>query len=209
MPEFKAFPKIARLNRDIVITEKLDGTNAAIGLDDEGQIWAQSRNKLLTVKDDNHGFANWVEQNRKELAKLGPGLHFGEWWGQGINKRYPGQVKTFSLFNVGRWLDPLGAEFNARYKEFAKDATPPPTCCSVVPVLYVGPRRAASLPHPPFDIVDAPAEILAQLKETGSLAQKGNLNPEGIIIFHTASQQLYKVTCEKDESPKGLIKTND
>lgn len=28
-PEFRPWPKIARLNRDIVITEKIDGTAAA------------------------------------------------------------------------------------------------------------------------------------------------------------------------------------
>ena len=31
-PVFQGWPKIARLNRDIIITEKLDGTNAAIGV---------------------------------------------------------------------------------------------------------------------------------------------------------------------------------
>ena len=29
-PEFKPWPKISRYNRDIVITEKIDGTNGAI-----------------------------------------------------------------------------------------------------------------------------------------------------------------------------------
>ena len=30
--EFQGFGKIPRLNRDIVITEKIDGSNAAIGI---------------------------------------------------------------------------------------------------------------------------------------------------------------------------------
>lgn len=30
MIEFKAWPKIPRLFRDVIITEKIDGTNAAI-----------------------------------------------------------------------------------------------------------------------------------------------------------------------------------
>lgn len=201
VPVFVNFGKIARLNRDIVITEKIDGTQAAVGIDEEGHIWAQSRNKIITVHDDNHGFANWVEQNKTELLKLGPGIHFGEWWGQGINKRYPGHVKTFSLFNVGRWKSSIVSN-PADYEAFAPEAGNPPTCCSVVPVLYIGPRLFSFEGHRQ----DAVSVALELLKIKGSSAQPGNMNPEGIVVFHTASQQLFKVTCEKDESPKGLVK---
>lgn len=27
---------------------------------------------------------------------------------------------------------------------------------------------------------------------------------EGIVVFHKAAGSLFKVTCEKDESPKGI-----
>ena len=30
MPEFVPFPKIARLHREVVISEKIDGTNASV-----------------------------------------------------------------------------------------------------------------------------------------------------------------------------------
>src|ERR1035437_8585597 len=70
-PGHVAFPKIARLNRDIVITEKIDGTNAAIGIvelpqSEEGsvmyEVYAQSRNRIITPgKGDHAGFAAWVE----------------------------------------------------------------------------------------------------------------------------------------------------
>lgn len=40
-PKFQEFPKIARLSRDIVITEKIDGTNAQVLVSDDGkQLWA-------------------------------------------------------------------------------------------------------------------------------------------------------------------------
>lgn len=29
------------------------------------------------------------------------------------------------------------------------------------------------------------------------------MKPEGIVIFHTAARQMFKVTIENDESPKG------
>ncbi len=34
--EFKEFPKIARLTRDCIITEKIDGTNASIYISENG-----------------------------------------------------------------------------------------------------------------------------------------------------------------------------
>lgn len=103
---FEPFPKLARLNRTIYVTEKLDGTNAAIGIHEDGTIYAQSRKRLIRVGDDNAGFAAWVDENKDQLsATLGPGLHFGEWWGSGIQRGYglPKGEKRFSLFNTGRW----------------------------------------------------------------------------------------------------------
>jgi hypothetical protein len=89
--EFKAWPKIARLNRRMIITEKIDGTNAAVIVTEGGQVYAQSRTRLITPgkTTDNFGFAAWVEQNKVFLAeRLGPGYHYGEWWGVGIQRGY-------------------------------------------------------------------------------------------------------------------------
>lgn len=77
---FVEFPKIHRYNRTVVITEKLDGTNAQVYINDEGtRCFAGSRNKWISIEDDNYGFARWVQTNHDELLKLGPGSHFGEW----------------------------------------------------------------------------------------------------------------------------------
>ncbi len=101
--EFREFDKIPRLKRNVVITEKIDGTNACVVISPEGIISAQSRSQIITPDNDNYGFARWVEDNSEELAKLGGGYHFGEWWGSGIQRRYGMDRKVFSLFNVGRW----------------------------------------------------------------------------------------------------------
>ena len=84
--EFKKFDSIPRLSKDMVITEKVDGTNACVVVMEDGTIFAQSRNKIITPTDDNHGFAKWVESNKEELLKLGVGYHFGEWYGCGIQR---------------------------------------------------------------------------------------------------------------------------
>jgi hypothetical protein len=176
-PEFVPFPKIARLSRDVVVTEKIDGTNAQVHITEAGDMFAGSRTRWITPQQDNHGFAAWVEAHRSELLALGPGSHFGEWWGQGIQRRYGLTEKRFSLFNVHRWGD---------------DAVRP-ACCHVVPVLYRGPFSTQAV-----------EDSLFRLRECGSVAAPGFMQPEGVVIFHSASGALFKKTLEKDESPKSI-----
>lgn len=176
LPEFLPFGKISRRNRMIVITEKIDGTNGIVHVAEDGVVTAGSRTRWITPGNDNMGFAKFVEANAEGLRKLGPGYHYGEWWGQGIQRRYGMTEKRFSLFNVGRWSEP-----SVR-----------PACCHVVPVILAGYEKDG--------IVDL---ALATLREKGSYASPGFMKPEGIVIFHTASGSLQKVTLEKDEAPKG------
>jgi len=78
-PEFREFPKMARLSRECIITEKLDGTNAQILISADGQMLVGSRTRWITLDDDNHGFAKWAQEHRDGLMTLGEGGHFGEW----------------------------------------------------------------------------------------------------------------------------------
>lgn len=105
--EFRPWGKIPRLaNEKQFITEKIDGTNACIIIDEEGNFGCQSRNRIITPEEDNYGFARWAYENKDELMKLGSGHHFGEWWGLGIQREYGLKEKRFSLFNTHRWLKP-------------------------------------------------------------------------------------------------------
>jgi len=71
-PEFQAFKKIPRLSREIVITEKIDGTNGLIYIDENNNIFAGSRNRFLwgniqdEIHNDNHGFPGWVKANKED-----------------------------------------------------------------------------------------------------------------------------------------------
>ncbi len=119
---FQAWPKIPRVeNKKEFYTEKIDGTNACIVITEDGDFGCQSRNKIITPKDDNYGFARWAYENKEELLKLGPGYHFGEWWGAGIQRGYNQTEKIFSLFNTQRWSDQNPNR---------------PTCCQVVPTIH-------------------------------------------------------------------------
>lgn len=176
MTEFTAFNKIPRLSRECVVTEKIDGTNASIFIGEDGEFRVGSRTRWITPENDNFAFAQWAMQRRDELMKLGPGHHFGEWWGIGIQRGYGLTERRFSLFNVKRWAN-------------AEDR---PACCGVVPVLYEG----------EFDTGEI-AGIVAELASSGSMAAPGFMKPEGVVVYHKASGQLFKKTIEKDEEPKG------
>jgi len=188
MTDFTAFPKMARWSREIVITEKIDGTNACVYIGDDGEFLTGSRSRWITPEDDNFGFARWASEHRDELMLLGPGQHFGEWWGAGIQRRYGLAEKRFSLFNVGRWYDPkdcAGEETEGR--------TAVPECCRVVPILARGLNESAAI-----------GAVLDLLRERGSYAAPGFMDLEGIIIFHTAAGVAFKKTLHKDEQPKGM-----
>lgn len=120
--EFRPWPKTPRVgNVRVAITEKMDGTNACVIVDDGQVVGAQSRNRLIKPGDDNMGFAFWVWENAADLANLGDGYHYGEWVGPGIQKnKHNLDQKTFFLFDTGRWS-------NER-----------PACCEVVDLLYFG-----------------------------------------------------------------------
>jgi hypothetical protein len=211
MSQFKAWPKTPRLNRNCIATEKIDGTNSAVIIESLGDkydgdhedalavlqlpderwfaVYAQSRKRLLQPgkQTDNFGFAAWVKENALELAAgLGEGYHYGEWWGSKIQRGYglTDGEKRFSLFNAGRWHD-----------QHANGCGPEavPECCFVVPVLATG------------IVINAVAEgAVAMLEDNGSFAAPDFDNPEGVVVYHTAARQTFKVTLEGDEAPKSV-----
>ena len=75
---FPAFPKIPRLRRAIVVTEKIDGTNALVSIDEAGVVRAGSRSRWITPEADNFGFAAWVAKHAEELRALGADAATGQ-----------------------------------------------------------------------------------------------------------------------------------
>ena len=199
IPEFQEFPKIARLSREIIITEKIDGTNSQILITEDGDLFAGSKSRWLTPQEDNFGFARYVEGNKQEFLKLGQGRHYGDWWGCGIQRGY-GLIKgekRFSLFNVSRWAlygtEPKRIIMADPRIEKYQDVLP--EICYLVPELHRGIFDTA--------IIEA---ALNALKISGSIASPGFMKPEGIVIFHTAGNVGFKKTIEKDDVPKLVVK---
>jgi len=180
-PEFRAFGKTARLYGPVTITEKIDGTNGLVYVGDEG-VWAGSRNRWLTDDGskggwDNHGFGKWVSENRQRLADLlGPGYHYGEWWGKGIQRGYGTDTKRFSLFDVERYKslgyidDSLGVK--------------------LVPRLYAGEFSLDNL-----------ARCSARLMWDGSRLCVGVTPPEGLVVRWEQPRVSFKVVFPGPEKP--------
>lgn len=217
-PEFRAWTKIPRLNRNMQITEKVDGTNGCIVIvpgdyhpqTAATEVYAQSRKRILPPRPgagiepmgDNHGFSAWVYDNRDILIDLlGPGRHYGEWYGSGINgNRYGLDHKRFALFNpmaygpeniVMESLIPVSDAF-----------------IHTVPLLYTGPfdtrlidGQVKRLRREGSKLTDLPHR--GTCPGCGSAHEPYGTKAEGVIVWHEAARQLFKVTLENDERPKG------
>ena len=205
MAEFQGFPSLARLNRDSTITEKIDGTNAGVHVerlvpfdtevdwsDDTGvvtvdgetyRVTAQSRKRLIYPGNDNFGFAAWVQVRAEGLARLlGEGLHFGEFWGSGIQRGYglPKGEKRFSLFNTLRWRETDLSSVDGLY---------------MVPEIFTGEFSTNTINN-----------VKLKLQQNGSYAAPGFMDPEGLVVFHHASRSAYKTTyddCDRYEHGGG------
>lgn len=199
--EFKPWPKIFRYYGPAVITEKIDGTNAAIHIKQiklnkptevnpdtdvidldyaTGQttsifrVGAQSRTRLITPGEDNFGFAAWVQKNRLALAQnLGEGIHFGEWYGRGINRGYGLGYRAFALFNTSRWR---ALSFRSLMLEDG--------VLTCVPVL-------SELDSFHFGAVH---DAIAELDANGSSAVPGFDRPEGIVVYWPQADHMFKYT---------------
>ena len=111
MSEMVAFPSIEALRHVVKGTEirckinntplpsiryvgtvKLHGTNASVRIEGD-QVFAQSRSRVLSIGDDNFGFAQFVEANKQLFLDMRryfivdetlPLTIYGEWCGKGI-----------------------------------------------------------------------------------------------------------------------------
>lgn len=175
MPEFIEFPKIPRLSRDCVITEKIDGMNGCVYIDKDGELFVGNRSGWIRPDEqDCFDFYEYVMRNREDFLKLGPGRHFGEYYGYGIQREYGMKDRKFVLFNTLRW----------------RSVNLPKTILTV-PILYQGLFNTNSC-----------LRALDILQTTGSMLVPGYMNPEGIVVYHIDGKIGFKKTLKNDE-PKG------
>jgi hypothetical protein len=195
---FTPFPKLARLQREVIITEKIDGTNAQIFITDDGRMLTGSRTRWITPENDNFGFAAWAQDHKDELMQLGPGHHFGEWWGRGIQRNYGLDERRFSLFNVARWClhGETPEQIPTADPRIVKMQEVLPRCCHLVPIMRRG-----------INITTMAESALYELSQRGSIAAPGYKFPEGIVVFHVAGNVGFKMTLDNDGVPKSSLKS--
>ena len=96
-------------------TVKVHGTNASVIITHEGNQYPQSKNNIITVDSDNHGFALWHNSKTDTFKNLSEIIRFscsvpessaiiiyGEWAGQGVQKgvAVSEACKFFYIFGV-------------------------------------------------------------------------------------------------------------
>lgn len=207
--EFQPWPKTSRFFRDIVITEKIDGTNAAVQIINadnithwshedgtrtffdpqpldvvrlEGHtyiVYAQSRNRLIGLGYDNAGFAGWVSEHAAELVTF---LGEGTHFGEWWGS---GIQRGYGLQNGEKHFSLFNTH---RFENIQADSDGLVRC---VPILYQGPMEQKAI-----------TAALDNLQEQGSWAAISFKNPEGICIYHTSSRLVQKVTLDNNDAGK-------
>lgn len=209
--EFAKFGSIGRLYRDVTITEKIDGMNACIVIKQvlgeeiyrntltvvnnvpygnfsacRFSIGVQSRKQFLSLDKDIQGLAAWVTEHARELVlALGPGYHYGEYWGKNIQRSYHQKRNWFSLFNTKRWNKENVGHIDGLL---------------TVPILYSGPY-ADWVNEMQLHRLETQGSFAAQEVDDREL----DFRAEGIVGWHVALDTYYKVTLDGD-GHKGAAK---
>ncbi len=126
---------------------------------------------------DNYGFAAFVQENKEEFRKLGIGTHYGEWWGQGIQRTYDLTERRFWLFNTFRHLDA---------------GLPAIPGIGIVPVLFDGKMEDTA----------GQQWAVNELRLGGSKARPGYMKPEGVVVYYVGLKVRHKVIFDSN-TPKG------
>lgn len=218
MTEFQAWPKIPRLHRNCIVTEKIDGTNACVVIESvpqghekhefelarvvlgqaEGEpmspelaVFAQSRKRLLqTDEDGGKGSDNFAFAAwvKENAFELAAVLGEGRHYGEWWGA---GIQRAYGLDHKRFSLFNAGRWHDKDGNGMGTSSAP--NCCYVVPVVATG------------NIISAAAEGgLAVLQDDGSHAAPGFDDPEGIVVYHSAARSSFKVTFDQDELPKSL-----
>jgi len=171
--EFKKYMHIERFgttetqgieNGMCYVFPKIDGTNSQLWRDDEN-IRAGSRNRELSVNNDNAGFMNWAigQKNIHDFFNEYPNLRlYGEWL-------VPHSLKTY---NQSAWrkfyvFDVMEGENYLPYEEYSAILEP-------FGIEFI----------PPLCKVENPAyeRLISQLEKNGYLIEDGKGIGEGIVI---------------------------
>ena len=222
--KFVEFKKIPRLSRDVIISEKLDGSNGQICIfsletmrkefDTLEQVsdWIEQyclyvhpENPYVDEKDNLYIFA--ASRNRwLNVGKQNDNHAFAYW----VKEHAPELVMLGEGRHFGEWYgkgiqrgygleEKRFALFNvSKWQNRGLRLVDDKQQYAPVPCEVVPILYEGKLDTWQIDIV------LNDLKEQGSRAVPGYNLPEGIVIYHTAAGQYFKKTIVGDDKPKGV-----
>jgi len=230
--QFEKFNKIPRLSRDIIITEKIDGSNGQIYIISETEVVDhfilndENFEKTPLDKADNFiakyslymKFSKKINSNllifagsRKRWLSLseknGDNMSFAKWVQDNAEELINlGEGRTY-----GEWYgNGIQRNYGLEEKRFAlfnvKKWVNHDNPFELKDKQEYAPKCCGVVPilyKGEFNTIDIKA-VLADLKMDGSSIVPGFMNPEGICIYHKASGQMFKKTIVDDEKPKGL-----
>jgi hypothetical protein len=222
---FVEFKKIPRLSRDVIITEKLDGSNGQIVIMSKEKIILECENCDYTSQDFIDKFCLYIHPDNPHVEEK--------------DKLYIFAASRNRWLNVGKQND------NHAFAYWVKENAPDLVMLGEGRHYgeYYGKsiQRGYGLDHKRFALFNTskwqnrglkliddkqqyapvPCEVVPTLYEgnfdtqvieyyldklarEGSVAVRGFKPAEGVVIYHTASGHYYKKTVENDAKPKSL-----
>ena len=182
---------------EVVIQEKLDGTNVGVFFEEEGLPVCQKRAGLLSTreKDQYNVFRNWVYERMEELRHVlrARWALFGEWLWQTHAVEYDCLPDYFAAFDL---LDRSTRQFvpASTVRETIGEAV------VVVPELWRGRVAGARTLH----------SMLPQFLERSAFARCA---PEGVYIrFESENRLVARAKCRRpgfEPGCKGILRSND
>ena len=178
---YKKYQHIEKLDRDevegildndnVYVFPKIDGTNGCLYLDDGGNLCAGSRNRELTLDDDNHKFyatALKHQEYKDYLEKFPNRILYGEWLVKHTIRTYAEDAwKKFYVFDV---FEVNSEEENSRYLPYEE---------------YIGDLEKFDIDYIPYlKILNHPnnEDIIALLNENHYLIPDEESIGEGLVI---------------------------
>ncbi len=184
MSEYQKYQHVERLGTDetdgiligrVYVFPKIDGTNAQLWLDSDGELCAGSRNRQLSIENDNAGFMNWAvtQKQFEEFFKEFPKLRLaGEWLVPHSLKTYRESAwRNFYVFDV---IDSCGDYLTyEQYSEILEEYG----------IQYIPPLRIIN--NPTYE------NLLKCLDENNYLIKDGEGTGEGVVCKNYNYENKY------------------
>jgi RNA ligase-like protein len=234
MLDFVAWPKIPRLFKPMVVTEKIDGTNAAVIIENLGALSSdelsrfsdvdmsdrctlstflgspgEGKYKAKVFDYDNQVFVLAAQSRNRLITPEADNSGFAAW-------AFENYLDIFRLLGVGRhygewWGSGIqrgyGLEKGEKVFSLFNRHRYPHLVSLEAEGVTGSIRLVPLLAEGPFDLDDV-RHILADLRKNGSKAAPGYMNPEGAVVFHEAGRQVYKAFVEEldgESRPKSQL----